>query len=118
MNHQCRTIALLTVGIMGLQVNCSAEYLQEVPADEVGPEPVRQIASYLLNKRNPPESAGSHCEIHKFTLAELYNIVKEESARFESCLIRSEHKRSQHSNAGCEVLRQTLLELFQIVKTE
>lgn len=70
-----RTIVLLTVGIMGLQVSCSAEYLQEIPDGEIGPEPVRQvrrekdlsncteillkIASYLLNKRSPPESAGS-----------------------------------------------------------
>merc|ERR1739842_250709 len=96
---------------------------------ELQPDPgiMKEVASYLnlaATKRNVQLPTENRCEIHKYTLEELYNIVKEETSKFESCLIQFAEqnrfgffKRNQLSN-GCKAQRQTLLELFQIVKTE
>ena len=42
----------------------------------------------INNKRNVPPPVEKRCEIHKYTLAELYNIVKDETSKFETCLIQ------------------------------
>ena len=57
-----------------------------------------KLSSYLnlaATKRNVQlPTTEKRCEIHKYTLAELYNIVKDETTKFETCLIQfNEHKR-------------------------
>ena len=61
--------------------------------------------------------------VHRKTLYELYQIVKEESEMFENCLYQTStglKKRSltPSSSGGCNIYRQTLMELFEIVKDE
>merc|ERR1719150_2806021 len=119
---------LIIIGLLDLNVSFSTEFVEEFPS-ELQPDPstMQELSSYInlaASKRNVEVRTGTRCEIHKYTLSELYNIVKEETRKFESCLIQFSEpnmlgffKRSQLSN-GCKAQRQTLLELFQIVKTE
>lgn len=60
--------------------------------------------------------------VHRKTLYELYQIVKEETDMFENCLYQTStglKKRSlTTSSSGCNIYRHTLMELFEIVKEE
>eukprot|EP00090_Calanus_glacialis_P007493 TRINITY_DN15923_c0_g1_i1.p1 TRINITY_DN15923_c0_g1~~TRINITY_DN15923_c0_g1_i1.p1 ORF type:complete len:156 (-),score=33.15 TRINITY_DN15923_c0_g1_i1:101-568(-) len=64
--------------------------------------------------------AENECDIHKHTLAELYEIVKEEADIFEQCLDHQDgNSLMKHVGISpCDVHRHTLAELFEIVKEE